>query len=97
VFPGQLEDHRTYFGGAALSLMSRAAYVRGESRSPAYLVMAACERVEVCCPAQNEDLAEATATAKRVGRRSMTGSVDVIAECSGPAGAAELSRADLGW
>lgn len=80
VFPGDLNHHGTFFGGAGLSLMSRAAFVAATRVGRAQVVMAACEGVEFCSPVLVGDLVEATATVERVGRRSMTVAVEVVAE-----------------
>jgi acyl-CoA hydrolase len=80
VFPGDLNHHGTFFGGAALSLMSRAAFVAATRAARAQVVMAACDGVEFCSPVLVGDFVEATATVERVGRRSMTVAVDVVAE-----------------
>lgn len=80
VFPGQLNHHGTYFAGAALSFMSRAALVAACRTARGDVVMAACEHSEFCSPVHAGDLVEATARVERVGCRSMTVVVDVMAE-----------------
>ncbi|HVX21321.1 MAG TPA: hotdog domain-containing protein [Acidimicrobiales bacterium] len=80
VFPGQLNHHGTYFAGAALGLMSRAALVAARRTARGDVVMAACERSEFRSPIYAGELVEATARVERVGRRSMTVAVEMVAE-----------------
>jgi acyl-CoA hydrolase len=80
VFPGQLNHHGTYFGGAGLALMSRAAFVAASRAARADVVIAAVDQVEFRCPVLVGDLVEATARVERHGTRSMTVAVEVVAE-----------------
>jgi acyl-CoA hydrolase len=80
VLPAQLNHHGTYFGGAALSLMAKAAVVAATRVARADVVMAACERVDFGEPVGLGELVEAFASVERIGRRSMTVAVEVYAE-----------------
>lgn len=80
VFPGDLNHHGTYFGGAGLALMSRAAFVAASRECRADVVVAACERVDFHAPVEVGDLVEARATVEEVGNRSMLVAVEVVAE-----------------
>lgn len=80
VFPAQLNHHGTYFAGAALGLMSRAALVAACRAAHDDVVMAACKRSEFCSPVYAGELVEAVARLERVGRRSMTVTVEMVAE-----------------
>jgi acyl-CoA hydrolase len=80
VFPTQLNHHGTYFGGAALSLMARAALVAATRVARADVVMAAVERVDFAEPIGLGELVEAFASVERIGRRSMTVAVELYAE-----------------
>ncbi len=80
VLPAQLNHHGTYFGGAALSLMAKAAVVAATRVARADVVMAACERVDFGGSVELGELVEAFASVERIGRRSMTVAVEVYAE-----------------
>jgi acyl-CoA hydrolase len=80
VFPDQLNHHGTYFGGAALSLMSRAAFVAASRVARSDVVIARCNEVEFDRPVFVGELVEGTAAVERVGNWPMTVAVDVTAE-----------------
>lgn len=80
VFPGHLNAHGTYFAGAALGLMGRAAFVAARRSARCEVVMAACRRSEFCSPVHPGELVEASARVERSGRRSMTVAVEMVAE-----------------
>lgn len=80
VFPELLNHHGTYFGGAALSLMTRAAFVAASRATRADVVVASVEGVEFRRPVRLGDLVEATAVVERVDGRACEVSVAVVAE-----------------
>lgn len=80
VFPEQANHYGTLFGGNALSLMGKAAFVAATRRARCAVVMATSEKVAFHEPVRVGELIELTATVTRVGRSSMTVSVDVVAE-----------------
>ena len=80
VFPEHANHHGTLFGGSALSLMGKAAFVAASRRARRTVVMAGTEAVDFRQPVQVGQVVELTATVARVGRTSMTVEVDVIAE-----------------
>lgn len=80
VFPEHLNHHGTFFGGAGLALMSRAAFVAASRECRHDVVMASCERVDFHTPVEVGDLVEARATVEQVGNRSMRVAVEVVAE-----------------
>ena len=80
VFPEQANHYGTLFGGHALSLMGKAAFVAATRRARCAVVMATAEKVEFHEPVKVGELVELTAEVTRVGRSSMTVTVEVIAE-----------------
>jgi uncharacterized protein (TIGR00369 family) len=80
VFPGQTNHHGTLFGGIALAMMDKAAFVAATRRARMPLVTVASDRVEFHSPARAGDIVEATAEVVHVGRTSMRVEVQVAAE-----------------
>ncbi|MDH7798715.1 MULTISPECIES: acyl-CoA thioesterase [unclassified Beijerinckia] len=80
IFPEQANHYGTLFGGHALSLMGKAAFIAATRRARCAVVMATSDKIEFHEPVRVGELVELTATVERVGRSSMTVVVDVIAE-----------------
>ena len=80
VFPEHANHYGTLFGGHALSLMGKAAFVAATRRARCAVVMATSDKVEFHEPVRVGELVELTASVERVGRSSMTVAVRVIAE-----------------
>ncbi len=80
IFPDQTNHYGTLFGGAALKLMSKAAFVAASRFARKAVVMAASERVDFGVPVRLGEMFELSARIDRVGRSSMTVTVDTIAE-----------------
>jgi acyl-CoA hydrolase len=80
VFPEHANHYGTLFGGHALSLMGKAAFVAATRRARCAVVMATSDKVEFHEPVRVGELVELTALVERVGRSSMTVAVKVIAE-----------------
>jgi acyl-CoA hydrolase len=80
VFPEQANHYGTLFGGHALSLMGKAAFVAATRRARAPVVMAKSEKVEFHVPVHVGELIELTARVVRVGRSSMTVAVEAVSE-----------------
>lgn len=80
IFPEQANHYGTLFGGHALSLMGKAAFVAATRRAKAPVVMATSEKVEFHVPVRVGELVELTARVSRVGRSSMTVTVDAVSE-----------------
>lgn len=80
VFPGQANHHGTLFGGSALAMMDKAAFVAATRRARRALVTIASDRVEFHAPARTGDIVETTATVVHVGRTSLAVEVTVTAE-----------------
>lgn len=80
VFPEQANHYGTLFGGNALSLMGKAAFVAATRRARCAVVMATSDKVQFHEPVRVGELVELTARVERVGRSSMTVVVEVVAE-----------------
>lgn len=80
VFPEQSNHYGTLFGGTALSLMGKAAFVAASRRARSNVVMAGTDKVEFHMPVQVGQVVELFAEVIRVGTSSMTVVVEVVAE-----------------
>ena len=80
VFPEHANHYGTLFGGHALSLMGKAAFVAATRRARCSVVMVTSDKVEFHEPVRVGELVELTARVSRVGRSSMTVAVNVVAE-----------------
>jgi acyl-CoA hydrolase len=80
VFPDQANHYGTLFGGNALSLMGKAAFVAATRRARCAVVMATSDKVQFHEPVRVGELVELTARVERVGRSSMTVVVELVAE-----------------
>lgn len=80
IFPEQANHYGTLFGGTALSLMGKAAFVAASRRARCAVVMATSDKVDFHSPVAVGQLVELAAHVSRVGRTSMTVEVDVTAE-----------------
>jgi acyl-CoA hydrolase len=80
VFPEQANHYGTLFGGNALSLMGKAAFVAASRHVRSAVVMGTCDKVEFHHPVAVGELVEVAAHVSRVGRASMTVEVEVTAE-----------------
>lgn len=72
VFLDQCNGHGTLFAGAALVLMSRAAWIAAARAAQGNVVMAAVERCDFRRPVLPGEVVEIAARVTRVGRASMT-------------------------
>ncbi|TKD22831.1 acyl-CoA thioesterase [Rhodobacter capsulatus] len=84
IFPDQANHYGTLFGGHALALMARAAFVAGCRRAAGPVVMARSERVDFATPIRVGEMLELRAEILREGRSSMTVAVRGIAQPIGP-------------
>ena|ERR1700761_6165206 len=80
IFPEQANHYGTLFGGNALSMMGKAAFVAATRRARCAVVMATSDKVQFHEPVKVGELVELTAQVQRVGRSSMTVAVEVVAE-----------------
>lgn len=80
VFPDQVNHYGTLFGGNALSMMGKAAFVAATRYARRPVVMASSDRIAFHTPVRVGELVELTARVERVGRSSMTVVVDLVSE-----------------
>ncbi|NPD16845.1 acyl-CoA thioesterase [Xinfangfangia sp. D13-10-4-6] len=72
IFPEQANHYGTLFGGNALALMAKAAFVAASRHAGAAVVMARSERVDFTTPIKVGEMLELVARVSRTGRSSMT-------------------------
>lgn len=80
IFPDQANHYGTLYGGNALGLLGKAAFVTATRYARSAVVMAASERVEFHIPIKLGQMLELTGRITRVGRSSMTVEVVGFAE-----------------
>lgn len=80
VFPELANHYGTLFGGNALNLMGKAAFVAATRHARHNVVMATSDRIEFHEPIPVGELVELIARVERAGRSSMTVSVEMIRE-----------------
>lgn len=80
VFPEQANHYGTLFGGHALNLMGKAAFVAATRHARQSVVMANSDKIEFHEPIHVGELVEMVACVVRVGCTSMTVAVDMIRE-----------------
>lgn len=80
IFPDQANHYGTLFGGNALSLMAKAAFVAASRRARGPVVMACSEQVDFITPVRVGDLLTLRAEITRAGCSSMSVTVTGEAE-----------------
>lgn len=80
VFPEHANHYGTLFGGMALSLMGKAAFVAATRHARCHVVMARSDRIAFDEPVRVGELIELTARVVRSGSSAMTVAVDMIRE-----------------
>ena len=80
IFPDLANHYGTLFGGNALSLMGKAAFVAATRLARRNVVMATSDKIEYREPIRVGELIELVARVERVGRSSMTVVVEMIRE-----------------
>ncbi|PTX04112.1 acyl-CoA thioesterase [Pararhodobacter aggregans] len=80
IFPEQANHYGTLFGGTALSLMARAAFVAATRRVRGAVVMARSEQVNFTTPVRVGELLELRAEITRLGRSSLSVAVTGVVE-----------------
>lgn len=80
IFPEQANHYGTLFGGTALNLMGKAAFIAATRLARRPVVMAASERVDFRVPVKVGQLVELVARVEALGRSSLTVQVEMIAE-----------------
>ncbi|MFB2532055.1 acyl-CoA thioesterase [Paracoccus sp. p3-h83] len=72
IFPERANHYATLFGGNALALMAKAAFVAATRRAGGAVVMARSDRVDFATPIRVGEMLELRATVIRIGRSSMS-------------------------
>ena len=80
VFPGQANHYGSLFGGQALALMDKAAFVVGSRFTRSRMVTACSERVDFHVPVHQGELVELVAKIADTGRTSVVIDVELYAE-----------------
>lgn len=80
VFPELANHYGTLFGGNALNLMGKAAFVAATRHARTNVVMATSDKIEFREPIPVGELIELIAQVERAGRSSMTISVEIVRE-----------------
>lgn len=80
VFPELSNHYGTLFGGNALNLMGKAAFVAAARFARSNVVMAATGKIEFLEPISVGELIELVAHVERAGRSSMTVAVEMMRE-----------------
>lgn len=80
VFPGQTNHYGTLFGGQALALMDKAAFIVASRYARRTVVTASSERCDFHVPVRQGQLIELLARVVATGRSSLTVEVDLFAE-----------------
>ena len=80
VFPEQTNHYGTLFGGQALALMDKAAFVVASRYARRNVVTASSEKVDFHVPVRQGQLVELHPRVVATGRTSMTVEVDLFAE-----------------
>ena len=80
VFPTQTNHYGTLFGGHALELMDKSAFITASRFTRKAMVTASSERVDFRAPVKNGQLVEVIGKIVKKGRSSVTVAVDLFAE-----------------
>lgn len=80
VFPGQTNHYGTLYGGDALRMLGKAAFIAATRHARAVLVMASCERVDFTAPIGEGDMVVLTADVTKTGRSSIDVTVELWSE-----------------
>lgn len=78
IFPEQANHYGTLFGGNALALMAKTAFVAASRHAGCSVVMARSEQVDFATPIRVGEILELTGRVIRTGRTSMT--VEVLGQ-----------------
>jgi acyl-CoA hydrolase len=80
VFPGQTNHYGTLYGGDALKLMGKAAFIAATRHARAVMVMAASDRIDFTSPIREGEMVELVAAVRMTGRSSVRVEVALWAE-----------------
>lgn len=80
VFPPQTNHYGTLYGGDALKMMGKAAFIAATRHSRAVIVMAASDRIDFTSPIREGEMTELVAQIRMTGRSSVLVDVALWAE-----------------
>ena len=80
VFPNQTNHYGTLFGGRALELMDKNAFITASRFARKSMVTASSERIDFRSPVRHGDLVEVVGQIESTGRSSVTVKVELFAE-----------------
>lgn len=80
VFPGQTNHYGTLYGGDALKMMGKAAFIAATRHTREVLVMASSDRIDFVAPIREGDMVELVAEVKMTGRSSVRVAVEIWSE-----------------
>lgn len=80
VFPEQTNHYGTLYGGDALKLMGKAAFIAATRHARAVIVMAASDRIDFTSPIRQGEMVELVAAVRTTGRSSVQVEVALWAE-----------------
>ncbi|AKM07158.1 thioesterase [Pelagerythrobacter marensis] len=80
VFPGQTNHYGTLYGGDALRMMGKAAFIAATRHVREVLVMASSDRIDFVAPIGEGDMIELVAEVKMTGRSSVRVAVELWSE-----------------
>lgn len=80
VFPGQTNHYGTLYGGDALRMMGKAAFIAATRHVRQVLVMASSDRIDFVAPIVEGDIVELVARVKMTGRSSVRVAVKLWSE-----------------
>lgn len=80
VFPSQTNHYATLYGGDALKMMGKAAFIAATRHARAVMVMAASDRIDFRSSIREGQMVELAAQVRMVGRSSLRVAIDLFAE-----------------
>lgn len=80
IFPAQTNHYGTLYGGDALKLMGKAAFIAATRHARAVIVMAASDRIDFLSPISEGEMIELVTHIAATGRSSVTVCVELWAE-----------------
>lgn len=80
VFPGQTNHYGTLYGGDALKIMGKAAFIAATRHARAVMVMAASDRIDFRSPIREGEMVELVADVRMTGQSSVRVEVALWAE-----------------
>jgi acyl-CoA hydrolase len=80
VFPSQTNHYGTLYGGDALKMLGRAAFIAATRHARAIMVMAASDRIDFATPIREGEMTECIARVRMTGRSSVSIEVELHAE-----------------